>query len=108
MLVCWRAAQVGELLTPLVSDPDVSIEVASFAAVALGLVFLGTCHAATVEAILQARHSQALFTPMCQYCMRHAPSGFAGCSTCCGALGIVCICLGGLGIAETSGCLQPR
>jgi 26S proteasome regulatory subunit N1 len=50
-----RCPQVGELLAPLVSDPDVSIEVASFAAVALGLVFVGTCHAASVEAILQAR-----------------------------------------------------
>ena len=48
-------AQVGELLAPLVSDPDVSVEVASFAAVALGLVFVGTCHASSVEAILQVR-----------------------------------------------------
>ena len=51
--------QVGELLAPLVSDPDVSIEVASFAAVALGLVFVGTCHASSVEAILQVRACSA-------------------------------------------------
>ena len=45
--------QVGDLLTPLITDPDISIEVASFAAVALGLVFVATCHASSVEAILQ-------------------------------------------------------
>ncbi len=44
---------MGDLLTPLITDPDISIEVASFAAVALGLVFVGTCHASSVEAILQ-------------------------------------------------------
>ena len=49
----WLASQVGDLLTPLVTDPDISIEVASFAAVALGLVFVATCHASSVEAILQ-------------------------------------------------------
>lgn len=46
-------AQVGDLLTSLVTDLDISIEVASFAAVALGLVFVATCHASSVEAILQ-------------------------------------------------------
>ncbi|KAK9903923.1 hypothetical protein WJX75_000553 [Coccomyxa subellipsoidea] len=46
--------EVGDLLTPLITDPDISMEVASFAAVALGLVFVATCHASSVEAILQA------------------------------------------------------
>lgn len=53
----WLQVQVGELLAPLVTDPDISIEVASFAAVALGLVFVATCHAESVEAILQAQLS---------------------------------------------------
>lgn len=57
--------QVGELLAPLVSDPDVSIEVASFAAVALGLVFVGTCHASSVEAILQAGGSLPYWQSWC-------------------------------------------
>ncbi len=52
----WLASQVGDLLTPLVTDADISIEVASFAAVALGLVFVATCHASSVEAILQVLH----------------------------------------------------
>ena len=47
--------QIADLLTPLVVDTDVTMEVSSFAAVALGLTFVGTCHAASVEAMLQAR-----------------------------------------------------
>jgi hypothetical protein len=49
--------QVGDLLAPIVTDPDISIEVASFAAVALGLVFVATCHASSVEAILQVHRA---------------------------------------------------
>ena len=47
------AAQIADLLTQLVTDTDVTMEVSSFAAVALGLTFVGTCHAASVEAMLQ-------------------------------------------------------
>ena len=35
-------------------DTDISIEVAGFAALALGLVFAGSCHADSSEAILQS------------------------------------------------------
>ena len=45
--------QIADLLTQLVTDTDVTMEVSSFAAVALGLTFVGTCHAASVEAMLQ-------------------------------------------------------
>ena len=45
--------QIADLLTQLVTDTDVTMEVASFAAVALGLTFVGTCHATSVEAMLQ-------------------------------------------------------
>ena len=47
------AMQIADLLTQLVTDTDVTMEVSSFAAVALGLTFVGTCHAASVEAMLQ-------------------------------------------------------
>jgi hypothetical protein len=62
-LKAWRGLpiQVGELLAPLVTDPDISIEVASFAAVALGLVFVASCHADSAEAILQVCPGQSLF-----------------------------------------------
>ncbi|CAK0782745.1 hypothetical protein CVIRNUC_005940 [Coccomyxa viridis] len=45
--------EIADLLTQLVTDTDVTMEVSSFAAVALGLTFVGTCHAASVEAMLQ-------------------------------------------------------
>ena len=43
-----------ELLMPVVVDPDVKIDVAGFAALALGLVFASTCHGDSAEAIIQA------------------------------------------------------
>jgi len=49
----YSALQIADLLTQLVTDTDVTMEVSSFAAVALGLTFVGTCHAASVEAMLQ-------------------------------------------------------
>ncbi|KAK9842343.1 hypothetical protein WJX81_007723 [Elliptochloris bilobata] len=49
-----RKEEIGELLTPLLTDNDVSMEVAGFAALSLGLVFVGDCHAASAEAMLQA------------------------------------------------------
>ena len=51
--VACAAMQIADLLTQLVTDTDVTMEVSSFAAVALGLTFVGTCHAASVEAMLQ-------------------------------------------------------
>ena len=44
---------MGELLSPLLSDPAVSMEVAAFAALALGLVFVGSCHEDSINALLQ-------------------------------------------------------
>ncbi len=38
--------EVQELLIPLVTDPEVAIEIAAFAAMSLGLVFTSTCHEA--------------------------------------------------------------
>ena len=58
------AVQIADLLTPLVVDTDVTMEVSSFAAVALGLTFVGTCHAASVEAMLQARAQPLLSRPL--------------------------------------------
>ena len=49
--------QVGELLVAVAGDRDVTMEVAAFAALALGLVFVGRCHAASAEAILQVCNS---------------------------------------------------
>ena len=49
-----RREEVGELLSPLVGDPAVSLEVAAFAALALGLVFVGSCHEDSINALLQA------------------------------------------------------
>ena len=45
--------QIADLLTQLVMDTDVTMEVSSFGAVALGLTFVGTCHAPSAEAMLQ-------------------------------------------------------
>lgn len=48
-----RREDVGELLAPLLSDAAVSMEVAAFAALALGLVFVGSCHEDSINALLQ-------------------------------------------------------
>lgn len=45
--------EVLQLLLPLVSDLDVPIEVSSLAALALGHVFVGTCHGDITSTILQ-------------------------------------------------------
>ena len=47
--------EVGELLTPLITDMDLPMEVVGYAALALGLVFVGSCNQDSVEAILQVR-----------------------------------------------------
>ena len=47
-------AEVEEFLGPMVSDAESSIETASIAALALGMVFVGTASDGSVEAILQA------------------------------------------------------
>ncbi len=54
--------QIADLLTQLVTEPDVTMEVSSFAAVALGLTFVGTCHAASAEAMLQVDPAFFTFT----------------------------------------------
>ena len=59
---CLLVMQIADLLTPLVTDTDVTMEVSSFAAVALGLTFVGTCHAASVEAMLQVGLTCCAFT----------------------------------------------
>ena len=50
-----RREEVGELLSPLLGDPAVSMEVAAFAALALGLVFVGSCHDDSINSLLQVR-----------------------------------------------------
>ncbi|OAJ39350.1 U6 snRNA-associated Sm-like protein LSm5, variant 1 [Batrachochytrium dendrobatidis JEL423] len=45
--------EVLELLLPLVSDTGLSMELASLAALSLGLVFVGTCHGEITSTILQ-------------------------------------------------------
>lgn len=47
--------QISELLVPLVSDPDVPLEVSATAALALGLVFTSSCREEIVMAVLQVR-----------------------------------------------------
>ncbi|DBB00701.1 TPA: hypothetical protein ACH3X3_002371 [Trebouxia sp. C0006] len=49
-----QKAEVQELLVPLVTDTDVKIDVAGFAALSLGLVFTSTCNGDAIEAIIQA------------------------------------------------------
>lgn len=48
------AGALQELLAPLVTDTDVKIDVAGFAALSLGLVFTSTCNGDAIEAIIQA------------------------------------------------------
>ncbi len=48
--------QVGELLLPIVTDPDVPMEVAGVAALSLGLVFSASCREDAVMAVLQVGH----------------------------------------------------
>ena len=59
---CLLVMQIADLLTQLVTDTDVTMEVSSFAAVALGLTFVGTCHAASVEAMLHVGLTCCTFT----------------------------------------------
>mmetsp|Transcript_21359 Transcript_21359/g.53017 ORF Transcript_21359/g.53017 Transcript_21359/m.53017 type:complete len:946 (-) Transcript_21359:182-3019(-) len=46
--------EVQELLVPVVTDESTPLDVAAFAALSLGLVFVGTCHEECVQAIVQA------------------------------------------------------
>ena len=50
-VIIW---QMQDLLVPLVTDTDVKIDVAGFAALSLGLVFTSTCNGDAIEAIIQA------------------------------------------------------
>lgn len=56
--------EVGEVLAPLVTDESVPMEVVAYAALALGLVYVGSCHQNSVEAILQ----------VCPACLACAPA----------------------------------
>lgn len=51
----WRE-EIEELLIPLVMDADTPIELAGFAALSIGLVFLGTCKQECIEAISQVKN----------------------------------------------------
>lgn len=51
-LAVFVCAQVLELLSPLVSDTEVPMEVAGFAALALGMVFTSSCKEEVVMSIL--------------------------------------------------------
>eukprot|EP00898_Chlorokybus_atmophyticus_P005084 jgi/Chlat1/5577/Chrsp369S05360 len=46
--------EVFELLSPVVTDSKVTMDVAAFAAVAMGLVFSGTCHQEAAQSVVQA------------------------------------------------------
>ncbi len=50
--VVW--SQVLDLLTPIVQDSKVGIEVAGFAAMALGLVYVGSCNEDVAQSIVLA------------------------------------------------------
>lgn len=47
-------SSILDLLTPMVSDPNYSLEVQSLSALALGHVFVGTCNGEITDTILQA------------------------------------------------------
>eukprot|EP01017_Pseudomicrothorax_dubius_P046408 TRINITY_DN8170_c0_g2_i4.p1 TRINITY_DN8170_c0_g2~~TRINITY_DN8170_c0_g2_i4.p1 ORF type:complete len:750 (-),score=243.54 TRINITY_DN8170_c0_g2_i4:172-2421(-) len=42
-----------EILTPLVIDPNLSVELSAFAALSIGLIFVGRCHEDAANSILQ-------------------------------------------------------
>ena len=46
--------EVQELLVPIITDESIPMDVVAFAALSLGLVFVGTCHEECVQAIVQA------------------------------------------------------
>jgi 26S proteasome regulatory subunit N1 len=59
-----------ELLTPVVLDSSVGVDVAAFAALSLGLVYVGTCNDDVAMAILQAlmeRGETELAEPLVRY-----------------------------------------
>jgi len=45
--------EVLDLLLPLVSDTSLSMELASLAALSIGMIFVGTCHGDITSTILQ-------------------------------------------------------
>lgn len=47
-------AQVLEMLLPVVADTDTPLDVACFAALALGLVFVGSCHDDICQSVMGA------------------------------------------------------
>lgn len=54
-IVCWLAyMQVLDLLTPILQDSKVGIDLAGFAAVALGLIYVGSCNEDVAQSIVLA------------------------------------------------------
>ena len=54
---------LASMLLPLVSDEDLSMEIASLTALSLGFIFVGSCHGEITSTILQTlmeRDSQSL------------------------------------------------
>ncbi|KAF9143259.1 proteasome regulatory particle base subunit [Mortierella sp. GBA39] len=51
--------ELSELLLPIVSNPDLAMELASFAALALGQIFVGTCDGEITSTILQTMLERA-------------------------------------------------
>lgn len=51
--------ELSELLLPIVSNPDITMELASFAALALGQIFVGTCESEITSTILQTMLERA-------------------------------------------------
>jgi hypothetical protein len=52
--------QVRDLLAPLVTDNDVNIEIAGYAALSLGLVFCGSAEEQCVGIALQVHSARAI------------------------------------------------
>lgn len=46
---------IYSLLSPIVEDAGIQLDIACFAAITIGLVFVGTCHEHAVESILTVR-----------------------------------------------------
>ena len=53
---------LSALLLPIVADEENSMEIASLASLALGLVFLGSCNSEIAATILQARAGREMST----------------------------------------------
>ncbi|KAJ7533199.1 hypothetical protein O6H91_13G037300 [Diphasiastrum complanatum] len=62
--------EVLELLTPIITDSKVGVDVAGFAAIALGLVYVGSCHEDVAQSIvlsLMERSEAELGDPLARF-----------------------------------------